>query len=182
MAGVKVTIDIKRLEGLVADLSPRRGFPAGLSRPIAAMYSSWIRRRFLRYARGAGTWPPLSPRRLRERQGKSRAGASKRKRGKISVRGVEILRDTGRLYNSLSLGQGANTFRKVRGGVQFGIQGPGSYPKSGAKIRDVAQWHQSGAGKLPQRKILVHPDRKTKARMTRRIVNAVKRLTRKAHG
>jgi hypothetical protein len=115
-------------------------------RQWGARFRSFVQRRFVKYSAGGGDWPPLK---------------SKRSRGALAA--AAILRNTGLLFSAL-----LPTFQQAPGqhqkdipfGVEVGYGGPGSYP-SGASIVDIANFHQTGAGFLPVRKIIVRPDQST---------------------
>ena len=46
-------------------------------------------------------------------------------------------------------------------GVRVGYGGPSKHPGGKASIADIAGFHDSGAGNLPERKIIVVPDTRT---------------------
>jgi hypothetical protein len=98
-------------------------------------------------------------------------------------RQAQILADTGVLRNALTLNQTGNVSARIKGGVRYAIGGGamhgGKAPRPSTRKRSVpagaittttigqlAQWHDEGAGRLPQRKILVPPDTATTARIT----------------
>lgn len=84
------------------------------------------------------------------------------------IRSHAILRDTGTLFSALS-----PTFSNKPGqyeqdipfGVRVGYGGPAKHPHGRAAIADIASFHQTGAGPLPARPIVVRPDEVTIARM-----------------
>lgn len=98
-------------------------------------YRTWIQRRFNEFSRGSGDWPPL----------KYREGS--------------ILRQTNTLYTALTPSLVAppgsvNIFEP--NSVEIGFGGSESHP-GGPTIAQIALWHQTGAGKLPVREIIVVP-------------------------
>lgn len=129
----------------------------------AHLYLGFTRQRFLKAARGDGTWKPLAASTIaRRRKGRRRGGSP------------EILRDTGILFNSLSAGAHGSVIRDIPNGVEVGTQ-----------IK-YAKHHQRPTvpGRPPVRKILVPPDDVTRRRMRDaiaagmiRAVNQIKRKT-----
>jgi len=100
-----------------------------------AIYLGWTRERYVRAARGDGTWKPLAASTIRGR----RKGRGKGK--------PEILRDTGVLLNSLSLGAPGSIRREIPDGIEVGT------------VVKYATHHQNPKvpGRPPQRKILEYP-------------------------
>lgn len=105
----------------------------------ALRYRSFVQRRFDKFSRGGGDWPDL----------KYRDGS--------------ILRDTNTLFTALAptLSPPAGTVNNpIEYGVEVGYSGTATHP-GGATIPQIAFWHQTGAGNLPVRKIIVPPDAAT---------------------
>ncbi len=160
---VKVRIDTSRLDRFSKRL--REGLD-GDSGPLAAMFRRWAARvfgflqlRFSKLSRGGGEWPPLSPN-------------TRRARG--SATSAAILRDTGRLFLTLSptgTPEGQVNQRIPRG-LRIGIGGPAGYPGGRATLGDVAAVHQAGDG-VPVRKIIVAPDAATMDGMRQDLDRAV---------
>jgi hypothetical protein len=98
-------------------------------------YRIFIQRRFDQYSKGGGDWPPL----------KYRHGT--------------ILRDTNTLFTAMS-----PTLNPPPGSVnifgpdsvEIGFGGSAAHP-GGPTVRQIAEWHHSGAGNLPIRQIIVVP-------------------------
>lgn len=115
--------------------------------------TAFIRRRFSRASRGDGTWKPLAPSTIARRRKHS----------------TSILQDTGLLFRQLSpelssvtpVTKSGQLFQST---VSFG--GKATYP-NGTTITDVMSFHQTGGGRLPQRKIIVDPDAKTRDQLIR---------------
>lgn len=104
-------------------------------------YRAFVQKRFNKLSRGSGEWPPL-----RYRKG-------------------SILRDTNTLFTVMAPtlqapGGSVNDFLSDKSGVEIGYDGNQSHP-GGATIAQIAFWHQTGAGNLPIRKIIVPPDNTT---------------------
>ena len=73
---------------------------------------------------------------------------------------VSILRDTGTLFNALSINNPANIQRKRGPVFEFGIGGSMAHPNGKATVGRIASYHQNGGtmpNRPPQRKILVVP-------------------------
>lgn len=106
----------------------------------AFLYGSFIRRRYNTFSRGGGNWPPLKQATIGARRvgtARSRAAAANSKgdarsslafdrRGALvrADRKVSILKDTGQLFNALSINARGNVKKYVPYGVRFGIGGP----------------------------------------------------------
>lgn len=191
---VKVTTDLGPLKTTRQALAA--GFSRGGSVPPAFVtmrtlwgrrYESFIRRRFDRFSRGGGDWPPLSPRTIRARR-----PAARHKRARTVTKGrnaskgvgvgrtVSILRNTGTLFGALTIGAAGNAFRHTPGGIAFGFKG-GKHP-GGTTIAQIAAWHNSGAGNNPRRRILVQPDTVTLKQMRGDLNRAIQQTMRDARG
>jgi hypothetical protein len=130
----------------------------------AARYRGFAQKRFAKFSRGGGDWAPFSPN-------------TRRKRGSMSS--ASLLRDTGLLFAALEAaftGQPGAVQQDIPFGVRAGFGGPGRYP-NGVSIADVAMFHQTGAGTLPERRIIVTPDVQTLAAMRRDMDRALKKLS-----
>ena len=69
-----------------------------------------------------------------------------------------ILRDTGMLFGALNMGAEGSVLRREGMSVTYGIGGPAEHgPRGHATIGQIANYHQHGGGRLPQRTILVPP-------------------------
>lgn len=94
---------------------------------------------------------------------------------------VAILKDTGLLFNALTIGQYGNLLEAIPGGVRFGFANVGHPNKSGhgggPTIAQIAKWHDGGVPSrhLPRRRILVQPDPVTRAGMTQDAARALAR-------
>lgn len=228
---VKITINDERARRLIAGLGAladgsATGGPFGdLLTQWGREISAYERRRFDRFSKGGGNWKPLALSTVRRRAaagkpsktnpfaafGGKKDGTGARsslardtKRGGKLVsagRTVSVLRDTGTLMGALDIGKPGNAYRRIRGGVEFGIEGGPAAPKPfnfqkitktkagkskrGKKARDhksgnvtigqVAAFHQSGGKHLPQRKVVDVPDQATLNRMSSLAAIAVER-------
>lgn len=168
----------------------RQGFETAQG-PVAEAFESWgtiyraaMKKRFLRLSRGngGGEWPPLAESTIRQRRhgkrGRYKRGRGAMRRAKRSGGGqVSILWDTGTLVSTLDpVFHGRGQIQKViRGGLKVGIGGPEVHPSGRLTIGKIAQYHQQGLGRLPQRKILVPPDRQTTDRFAKLLDLAIRR-------
>lgn len=181
---------------------------------VARMYDQWakryevfVRRRFNAYSRGGGDWPALALSTVRARRaaGRGSLGAAgsndrsslARKAGRLvdAGRTVTILKDTGALFNALTIAAPGNIKTFIPNGVRFGIGGPAIHPRkaqqqrlrreinkvrrslgaSGRKggkvstltIGRLAAIHDQGEGHNPRRQIIAQPDQQTIAGMAR---------------
>jgi len=183
-----VRTNIDPLKALARELhdAPRSG-------PVDAMFKQWgtrylafTRRRFVAFSGGGGDWPDLAPSTKKARRGPtSRKKVRRRKGAATTTRGsgrkFAILRDTGTLLAALDVGAPGNRFDRLPDGIEVGFGGPSRHPKGKATIADIARFHNQGAGKLPQRKIIVPPDSPTVEGMRQDGVRAVQALGAK-HG
>jgi len=135
-------------------------------RQWGSRYLAFVRRRFAANSRGGGDWKPLARSTVKARRG-GRKGRKRR---------VAILRDTGTLFNALTVGMPGNLYRLIRHGIRVGFSGATRHPKGKATIRDIAHFHDTGAGRLPKREILVPPDDPTKEAMKQDLRRAVNRV------
>lgn len=99
----------------------------------------------------------------------------------LNKRKFGILRDTGTLFAVLS-----PTFSGIAGqyeedipfGIRVGYGGNAGHPSAKkATIADIANYHQTGAGHLPVRTIIVAPSQAVVAQMTEIMQRAIKVLT-----
>jgi hypothetical protein len=165
MNGV-VTIDLGPLQQRVKALRN------GKSQMMQRVYKRWVMRysrfaraRFMKLSQGGAddkgkSWKPLAPSTI----------AARRNKKKSSIR---ILRDTGLLLQALTIGAKGNKIVYGSEGVAFGIVG-GDRP-GGKSIGDIARYHDTGGGRLPQREILVGPDQQTIAGMQSDLRDAVEK-------
>lgn len=135
---IDVTKVIRKLDRVAAQLAPRRRNPhlEGAHRAAGAQYLGFIRRRFRSASAGDGTWRRLAPSTVRQK------GAP-----------VPILKETGRLYNSLLPGNPDCIFEPIADGIRVGSRVP------------YLGYHQFGTGDIPRRAVFVGPDDATLKRM-----------------
>ena len=96
---------------------------------------------------------------------------------------VAILRDTGVLYNAISIGAVGNSTARKGPTMSYGIGGPAPHPdqtgKSPRTIGQIAEYHQMGGaipGRPPQRRILVPPTEQVVATMNEDMARAGRRI------
>lgn len=154
----------------------RRGL-ANKSGPIgdslrvwAAIYRAFAQERFRDQSRGGGQWPPLKESTVRRRRkGRRRSGAPR----------ASILWDTGTLVGALTP-RFIGAPGQLEENIPFGIRvGYGRDPHPGANgavtIQKLAGWHQTGAGNLPERPIIVEPNDRTIQLMAREMEDGIRR-------
>jgi hypothetical protein len=143
----------------------------------AYVFRSFTQRRFSNFSRGGGNWAPLAESTIKgRRKGK---GSRKFKKGSVA-----ILIDTGLLFGGVqpAFVNAPGQFEQLRRfGIEVGYGGPGRYPEGDATVTDIAHFHQTGAGRLPKREIIVEPDAHTFRQMVGRLQLAVNKLTREAN-
>lgn len=124
-------------------------------RQWAARYRGFAQNRFDSYSKGGGDWAPLAES-TKKRRRKARKG---RKRG--ATRSFSILRDNNLLFEALETPwtrKPGALQQDIQFGVRVGYGGPSKYPGGKATIADIAMFHDTGAGNLPERKIIELPD------------------------
>lgn len=193
-----VKIDLKPLDNL--KLEVRQGLSVPHKRgPIqralnqwAALVRGFLQERFVRESKGGGSWPKLSKATLAARRNKARRrgrGGARRR----SIRGARlkagsavslgqsprILRDTGTMFRVLSpqfVGQPGAIEKEIPFGVRIGFGGPDKHPSGKTTIAGIAMAHQTGAGRLPVRKIIVTPPARVISQMRAVMQRALDRL------
>ena len=175
-AEVNIT-PLLKLEGSFASIARVPAHPAveDMFTQWATRYSAFVRRRFNDFGRGGGDWAPLALSTVRARKkGKrntsSKAGGARSQRSFVArdtKRGLlvaspgayQILRNTGSLFGALTIGARGNLTQRGPGTITFGIEGGST--GTGPTLGQIAKWHDQGAGRLPQRRILVPPNQQT---------------------
>lgn len=148
--GVTLKLDnLRRFRSAIEDGAGHPAIRAALKQ-WGARYRGFAQRRFDKFSKGGGDWPPLAASTLAGR----RKGSNKKAKIKAA-----ILRDTGTLFAALnpSFGAPGAIEQTTKFGIVVGYGGPGRYPQGGATIADIANFHQTGAGHLPVRRIIVPP-------------------------
>jgi len=144
-ASAEVKVRLPGLTRMRADLTKDGPVRKRILTRWAFRYRVFAERRFIKFSRGGGDWPALT---------------SKRRRGATSA--AAILRNTGLLLGALSPKVKApGSIAKHQGfSVMVGYGGAEAHADGGgATIADIARFHQTGAGHLPVRKVVVPPDR-----------------------
>lgn len=195
---VAIEVNLPGLERFQKQI--RAQIDSGASGPIDKCFNQWavryrafVQRRFNTYARGGGNWPPLSPATIRRRRKPAKRTKAKRvritKKGEVDKRfkkrvqpepvagrQVAILRDTGSLFNALAPSISppvGSVNNRIAGGIEVGYGGNAQHGADGVTIAELAFWHQTGAGHLPVREIIVEPDAATVAGMVLDMQRAV---------
>ena len=130
-------------------------------RQWAGRYRSFAQLRFDSYSKGGGDWAPLAESTKRRRR--------KARKGHTGARSFSLLRsDANLLFNALNpewTSKPGALQKDISFGVRAGYGGPAKHPGGKASIADIAMFHDTGAGNLPKRQIIVNPDTKTVAAM-----------------
>lgn len=163
-----VKIRMKGLRGVRAQL--RTGLSGGRT-PAFQMLENWglaaltfLQKRFRKFSAGGGDWKPLAASTLKADKG----------------RRLGILRKTSAIYFALFKGSAGNVFQVVGRFIRIGFGGPGRHPGSEISVAGLAIIHNTGAGNVPQRKIIVNPDLATVNQMKIDARNAFREMIRKA--
>ena len=194
MPKIHVDIDLTPMQIFGRRIATLTGALRDMTYKWAARYRGFARARFIRYSRGGGDWPYLAPSTLAARRRKTpggrmyvidrKTGKRRRTRGKTNASSKlsqrpRILWDTGLLIGALQprvVGAPGQLQKDEPHGILVGYGGPHRYPKGKQPtIADIAHFHQTGAGRVPQRKIIVKPDALTRQGMTRDLEVALKR-------
>jgi hypothetical protein len=137
----------RRLGQFAADASPRVPAMREAFHRAGIAYTAYLRRRYLRNAKGGGGWPPLAPSTLR---------------GKRPDPGILIR--SGRLLRSLNLASPDHVRRVTASGLRIGSSVP------------YLRFHETGAGRLPVRRVIVPPDAPTRAKMDAELDRGVQKM------
>lgn len=185
---IKVKLNLEPLERIPRALRRQslggEGPVRDTFRQWAARWRSFTRQRFDRLSKsGGGEWKGLEE--------STKKGRRKGRRRSTGARLFAILRDTNLLFNAVitTLGGSSKTWKKpgglqqdIKAGIRVGYGGPALHTKRNgttkgkATIADIAAFHQTGAGHLPERKIVVAPDDATIRRMNGDLERGVKKL------
>jgi hypothetical protein len=157
----KTRVDVRglwRLERVLkADLRQKSNGPIRKAmRDWVIMYNRFLRRRFLRFSRGGGSWRPLAP------------STKRRKRRKKA-----ILRETDTLLNKLFVSFGQSQISHRSGGITVSYGRSGGHPDSSLSVGQLTKVHQEGRGIVPRRPIIVPPSKALKLRMNLRMQRAL---------
>lgn len=165
----RVKVDLKNLikfeNVLKSDLKGNGMGPIRLAmRRWAYRFFVFALRRFKRFSRGGGDWPPLSP------------GTIARRRSGKGKKNPMILINTGIMQGALDpqIAQKPGKLDEdIPFGVRVGFGGPVKHAGGKTTIATIANWHQAGAGNLPERKVIDEPDQQTLSAMARDMVKAL---------
>ena len=178
---IKVEIDLSGLMNYarVIDTDLKKGGTGPISRVFkqwAVRYRRFSQKRFKRMS--SGGWTPLKKQRKRDI-----TAAKKKRKKKRRTRSAKILVDSGTLRSALNptvTSQPGGILDLTTGGVDVGYGGPARHPNSkGSSIAEIAGYHQEGAGNLPERLIIVLPDKNTITGMENDLARALNTLAKK---
>lgn len=160
---VHVHLDLSPIDKLLKRLSGSQLKP--LLTQWIVRYSAFVRSWFVKNSRGGGEWPDLAESTKKHRAHKKAARVQARREGnKVTTRGAEatrvfaILRDTGVMFNGLSIGGSGNLTEYSKFAVKFGLAAV-KHPGSNATIQQIVAYHNEGGKRLPKRVVLREPDR-----------------------
>ena len=171
----KITIDYSRIFSLIREIDKKNkgttisntGFDRVI-RKWSTRYVAFTKQRYRKLSSGGGEWPRL-----------------KRKRKRGTLKAAKILIDTGTLFRAISpkiQATGAWIIRKIRinkgSGLRIGYGAQGKHP-AGIGLQEIASFHQTGAGKLPVRRIVVEPTKVIVSAMAKDYSNEINRIKRK---
>lgn len=109
-----------------------------------------------------------------------RARAGLKKNTNLKDRKFSILRDTNTLFTALSpefSGLPGQEETPISNGIQVGYGGNAKHPSAKtATVADIASYHQTGAGHLPVRRIIVEPTASVIESMTKVMQSAVSKI------
>lgn len=155
--GLTVTLNLYKLRGLrpalEADLRLSGNGPIRAAlHEWAAILGRFLTARWERFSFGGGNWRKLRPATLKRKE----------RLGQLLL----ILRATDQTFESFApelARKPGRVTEDVPFGVRVGFGGGMQYPHSrgGPTMAQIARWHQTGAGHLPVRKIIVPPDQAT---------------------
>lgn len=182
MTDPNVKLDLRALEAFAAAIRRGSGEVRKGLKLWAMVYRSFAQRRYRLYMRGGGDWPRLSKgtlaARRRRASGKLRGRRFKQGMKSPLTKAPKILYDTGTLFRALEprfLFKPGQFEEDLPLGVRVGYGGPHRHGRGKATIADIANWHQTGAGRLPVRKIIVPPDAMTVRKMVQIMTRAMLR-------
>lgn len=162
----------------IANLPKNSRFSRKIVAECKRIYRDFIAERFKKESKGSH-WRALKKSTL----------AARKRRGNYSR---TKLVDTGELQNNLyslvDITLAKQDKKRTGLAVGFGGRGKthskwikknGKYKKENSKItiKQIAQWHQSGTKRMPQRKILVRPDKQTTELIRQAILQIIQQET-----
>ncbi len=177
MSDVRLNLEpLKRFAAAIrADLRTTGNGPIRRAmRQWAARYRGFAQQRFDKFSKGGGDWPPLAA--------STKARRRKARKGSKGARSFSLLRsDASLLFNALNptwTRKPGALQQDIQFGVRVGFGGPAKHPGGKATIADIAGFHDSGAGNLPERKIIVVPDARTLVSMANDMERALGQMAR----
>ena len=157
---MRIKVEVPGLSKMRKIIESNPALSSRVSDAWATRFRAWVRQRFAAFSRGAGDWAPLRLVTLLRRR-RARAG--------LVDLNAAILRDTGALFASTqpTLGN-TGLIKSTKHKLGFTAELGGN----GGELGRIALYHQTGAGKLPQRKIMEKPP----AKVTQAMANDAKKL------
>lgn len=152
----KLSVGLKSLRGLRDGRRQSSKFRAELQ-SIGKDLADDVVRRFERFSRGQGDWPPIKPE------------TARRKGNRL------ILVNTGDLLRGIKQGvwvRVSYSGRKVQ--LTVSLRARRTHKPSGLPMQKLIAIHQTPLGRVPQRKILVRPSPAARERARRRIMRAAR--------
>lgn len=152
-----VVLNLHKLRGLKpaleADLRLAANGPVrNALQQWGALLGRFLTNRWRTFSFGLGNWKSLKPATL----------LRKLRKGQLLL----ILRATDKMFESFApelVKKPGKVTQEVPFGMRVGFGGGMQYPhdRGGPTMAQIARWHQTGAGHLPARKIIVGPDQET---------------------
>ena len=150
----RVKVDFRALIRWQKVVEARSGAVKFGLRQWGIIYRSAMQERFAKFSTGGGNWRKLKPSTIRRR----RQAVRNTKFGRTA----SILRDTGTLLAALNPVLSPGSLEKLTEfGILVGFGGASRHPGGGRTIKEIAEIHQSGLGRVPKREIIVKPDKTT---------------------
>lgn len=157
----KIALQLSGLTKATKTLSDARAMESEVLEPVVSEYRAFVLKRFDKFSRGGGNWPPNSP------QTQKRKGST------------AILVDTRAMRLGLAAdGIGMTDLKTLSGRVRmtFSFTSPEAHPKSKKlTISDLASIHHAGQGRVPARPILARPTPDVRLRMATRGIESIAR-------
>jgi hypothetical protein len=168
---LKATVDIRKMDRYRSIINKQLRLGTG---EIGKAYTKWgvrirgfLRRRFKRLSKGGGEWPPITLETARAK------GFN------------DILVETGTIYSKFAFGRKSIVSNYIRSrGLRHTVSisvftgGDEPHPKGNGvtTVSDIVGYHQTGAGNLPVRKVVVPPTEQIQRGMAADMQSAVDRI------
>lgn len=140
------TVDLRNHLRVRSDIFRGTGVIKKIQASWEEIYNAFIVERFDRFSLGGGNWRRLSPTTVRRKR---------RHRNEILVH---------TRYMRQKLQKGIKILQSDRGKIRLGFEMGMMHPDSDLTVEELAEIHDQGFG-VPQRRILVLPDDRTRRKM-----------------